>query len=107
MDGEFYTAIRIPEAGKSFRAKRMVSEGRASATEGREAREHVAWRRCALRSRTQMPVDDVLDALEEYDHLITPDRPPTSDHLLRKTLEARAMASVPVRHLSDATASRW
>ena len=30
MDGKFYTAIRIPEAGKSFRAKRMVSEGRAS-----------------------------------------------------------------------------
>jgi hypothetical protein len=31
MEGKFYTAIRIPEAGKSFRAKRMVSEGRASA----------------------------------------------------------------------------
>ena len=42
----------------------------------------------------QIPVDDVLDVLEEYDHLITPDRPPTRS-LLRETLEARPWRACP------------
>lgn len=87
MDGKLYTAIRIPEAGKSFRAKRMVSEGRASGpkVEKLEARCMEAMRRF---DADQIPVEDVLEVLEEYDHLITPDRPPTRT-LLRETLEAR------------------
>lgn len=87
MDGKFYTAIRIPEAGKSFRAKRMVTEGRAtaSAVERLEARCLEAMRRFDL---DQAGVEDVLDRLDEYDRLITPDRPPTRE-LLRETLEAR------------------
>jgi hypothetical protein len=93
MDGVFYTAIRIPEAGKSFRAKRMVSEGRASASnvERLEAR---CMKAMALFDQDKVGVDEVLDTLEEYDHLITPDRPPTRS-LLRETLEARPWRSCP------------
>jgi len=85
------TAIRIPEAGKSFRAKRMVSEGRASASkvEELEARCMGAMRRF---DRDEVAVNEVLDSLEEYDQLITPDRPPTRE-LLRETLEARPWRS--------------
>jgi hypothetical protein len=35
-----------------------------------------------------------LDVLEAYDHLITPDRPPTRE-LLRETLEARPWRTCP------------
>ncbi len=87
MDGVFFTAIRIPEAGKSFRAKRMVSEGRASGStvERLEARCMQAMVRF---DQDKVQVDEVLDVLEEYDHLITPERTPTRE-LLRETLEAR------------------
>jgi len=90
-DCKFYTAIRIPEAGKSFRAKRMVSEGRASANkvEDLETKCMGAMRRF---DQDAITVDEVLDALEEYDQLITPDRPPTRE-LLRETLEARPWRS--------------
>jgi hypothetical protein len=91
MDCRFYTAIRIPEAGKSFRAKRMVNEERASActVEQLETRSLEAMRRF---DPGEMAVEDVLDCLAEYDRLITPDRPPTRE-LLRETLEARPWRS--------------
>jgi hypothetical protein len=87
MDGTFYTAIRIPEAGKSFRAKRIVTEARASATriERLEVRALEAMARFAA---DDLSVDDALDSLQEYDSLITPNRPSTRE-LLRATLEAR------------------
>lgn len=93
IDGEFFTAIRVPEAGKSFRAKRMVSEGRASATkvEKLELRSLTALRQY---DQGQLGVEAVLDALEEYDQLITPDRDPTRD-LLRATLEAKPWKTCP------------
>ncbi len=93
MDGKFYTAIRIPEAGKSFRAKRMVSDGRASGgkVERLEAKcmEAMSWFDAG-----RISVEEALDILEEYDRLITPDRPPTRD-LLKETLEARPWKSCP------------
>jgi hypothetical protein len=91
MDGKFYTAIRVPEAGKSFRAKRMVSEGRASlpVVERLEAKCMDALIRFEA---DEIQVEEVLDSLEEYDNLITPDRPPTRE-LLRETLEARPWRS--------------
>lgn len=86
-DGKFFTAIRIPEAGKSFRAKRMVDEGRASVSEVERLEE-----RCTSAMRRfdagEIRVDEALDLLEDYDRLITPDRPATRE-LLRETLEAR------------------
>lgn len=93
MDGKFYTAIRIPEAGKSFRAKRIVTEGRASQEEVQrlEARCLEAMR---LFDLGRMSIQAVLDRLDEYDHLITPDRPPTRE-LYRETLEACPWRSCP------------
>jgi hypothetical protein len=93
MDGTFYTAIRIPGADKSFRAKRMVTEGRASAAQV-EALERRCMQAMSLFDQEKIPVEQVLDTLEEYDHLITPDRPPTRA-LLRETLEARPWRSCP------------
>jgi len=89
--GKFYAAIRIPEAGKSFRAKRIVSEGRASLS-------HVEYleKNCLEAMRRfdagAIGVDETLDRLEEYDQLITPDRPATRS-LLRETLEERPWES--------------
>lgn len=93
QNGVFYTAIRIPEAGKSFRAKRMVSEGRAS------DQNVVGLQQDSLKAMSdfdagQLSVDATLDALEAYDRLITPDRPNTRE-LLRTTLEARPWRTCP------------
>lgn len=93
MDGKFYTAIRIPEAGKSFRAKRMVTEGRASAPKV-ERLEDRCLKAMSLFDQDRVAVEDVLDALDEYDQLITPDRP-SNRNLLRETLEARPWRSCP------------
>jgi Queuine tRNA-ribosyltransferase/Family of unknown function (DUF6884) len=87
MEGKFYTAIRIPEAGKSFRAKRMVSEGRAQRAEV-ERLEAKCMEAMTRFDTDQIRIDEVLDVLDEYDQLITPDRPLTRE-LLRETLEAR------------------
>lgn len=93
MDGEQYAAIRVPEAGKSFRAKRMVSEGRASADQV-ERLERVCLDALHAFDRGEVSVDSVLDILHEYDHLITPDRPDTRA-VLRHTLEGRPWKSCP------------
>ena len=87
IDGAHYRAIRIPEAGKSFRAKRMVSEGRAKAEFVQEVETRLMR---LLRSFDQgnETVDHVLEALSEYDHLITPDRASELDEY-RRTLEAK------------------
>lgn len=93
MDGEFFTAIRIPEAGKSFRAKRIVSEQRASSEKvSRLERASLQAMRDFDRDRTT--VERVIDTLEEYDRLITPDRLPHR-HLLQRTLEARPWKNCP------------
>ena len=95
QNGVFYTAIRIPEAGKSFRAKRMVSEGRAS------DQNVVRFEQDSLKAMSdfdagKLNVNATLDALEAYDRLITPDRPNIRE-LLRTTLEARPWRSCPCR----------
>lgn len=87
LNGELYTAIRIPEAGRSFRAKRMVSEGRALADCVAKL-EAACLRALDDFDRGELSVDATLDVIDEYDRLITPDRPDTRS-LLRKTLEAR------------------
>jgi hypothetical protein len=93
LDGKFYTAIRIPGAGKSFRAKRMVSEGRASSS-AVELLEAKCMEAMVRFDAGEIRVEDVLDVLEDYDHLITPDRSPTRA-LLRETLEARPWRTCP------------
>lgn len=93
MDGQFYAAIRIPEADKSFRAKRMVSEGRATAA-------GVPHLEAACRSALKeydaglLSIEKTLDVIEEYDRLITPVRGETRS-LLRRTLEAAPWKACP------------
>ena len=84
--GKLYSAIRIPEAGSSFRAKRMVSEGRAEADLIKKL-EKDCLKAMQDFETGNLSVEDTLDALEDYDRLITPDRRDTRQ-LLRKTLEA-------------------
>jgi hypothetical protein len=93
MKGEFFTAIRIPEAGKSFRAKRIVSDARASSAKV------VQLERASLQAMRDFDhgrttVEKVIDTLEEYDRLITPDRLPHR-HLLKRTLEAQPWRQCP------------
>jgi hypothetical protein len=93
MKREFFTAIRIPEAGKSFRAKRIVSEERASSAKVvRLEKASLQAMRDLDRGRTS--VEKVIDTLEEYDRLITPDRLPHR-HLLQRTLEAQPWKHCP------------
>ena len=78
---------------RSFRAKRMVSEGRVTKTKVERIE-----KRClkALRAYDsgKEDVETVLDAIADYDHLITPDRPPFLDQY-RTTLEAKPWKSCP------------
>jgi hypothetical protein len=84
-DGQFYAAIRIPEAEKSFRSKRMVLEGRASLEEVSRL-ELSCLRAVRAFDRGEATVQATLDSIMEYDCLITKERP---DHeaLIRRTLE--------------------
>lgn len=93
LDGQQCAAIRVPEAGKSFRAKRMVSEGRATAVQV-ERHERACLDALHAFDRGEVSVESVLDTLHEYDQLITPDRP-DNRALLRHTLEARPWKSCP------------
>jgi hypothetical protein len=93
LSGDLYTAIRIPEAGKSFRAKRIVTEGRAL-DERVDKLEVSCIRALGDFDRGELSVETTLDVIEEYDRLITPDRPDTRP-LLRRTLEARPWKDCP------------
>ena len=72
-NGTSYTAIRIPQAGKSFRAKRIVSEGRASREEI-DLMETKCLKLVRAFDRGQAGIDKTLDALCAYDELITENR---------------------------------
>lgn len=93
LDGKTYSAIRIPSADKSFRAKRMVSEGRATMEQVRDL-ESSCLHAMNEFDAGRMGVDDALEVLVKYDSLISPDRPVYVD-TLRRTLEARPWASCP------------
>lgn len=92
-DQGFYTAIRIPEAGKSFRAKRMVTEG------GIRAEHVVRLERECLRvldefDRGCLSSEKCLDVIEEYDRLITTNRIDIRPRLER-TLDAKPWKACP------------
>ena len=91
--GTHYRAIRIPEANRSFRAKRMVSEGRASKTKV-EKLEKACLKTLRAYDSKKGSLESVLDAIANYDHLITPDRPPFLDQY-RATLEAQPWKTCP------------
>ena len=86
-DGSTYSAVRIPQAAKGFRAKRMVSEGRA--TEAQVLRlEQVCLRAMHDLDADRISVDAALEPLLEYDALVTEGARQIGP-LLRRTLEAR------------------
>jgi len=87
LEDEFYGAIRIPEAGKSFRAKRM--QDHASLTDERIVElEQAALRSIRAFARNGCSLDNCLDALLEYDRLVTAERVDMAE-IYRKTLEDR------------------
>ena len=93
LKGEHYRAIRIPEAGKSFRAKRMVSEGRAESTFVVQT-EKKCLEMLRLYDAGKESLRNVLSIISEYDHLITPERPLFLDQY-RHTLEAKPWKDCP------------
>lgn len=93
IDGQEYGAIRIPEAEKSFRAKRIVSDGRATLEQVKKLEQACIGAMHAF-DRGQMSVDSVLDTLHEYDQLVTAERQDNRAYL-RRTLEARPWKTCP------------
>jgi hypothetical protein len=93
LSGDLYAAIRVPEAGRSFRAKRMVSDGRASA-ERVEELEQKCLQTLIRFDQGHLTPRETLTVILEYDQLITPGRPENSSLLLR-TLEERPWKSCP------------
>ncbi len=83
----------VPIHQKSFRAKRMVSEGRAD-FERVKRLELACFQSLLAYDRGEASLEATLDTLHEYDQLITPDR---SDNrkTLQRTLEAQPWKSCP------------
>jgi hypothetical protein len=98
--GKHYRAIRVPKFGKSFRAKRMVQDGRAEAAfvQAAELKSMNALRRYDQGKAT---VNEVIAVLEELDHLITPDRPTFMDEYRRTLVDA------PWKSCSCAICKKW
>lgn len=93
LEGQQYGAIRIPQANKSFRAKRMVSEGRASAEQVQRLDKACIDAMHAY-DQGKISIEQAMEVLHEYDQLITPDRPDNSAQL-RRTLEAMPWKHCP------------
>lgn len=93
LDGRSYTAIRIPESGKSFRAKRMVTEGRATEEEVRRLEADCL---AAVRSygRGEIGKDETIRAILAYDALVDNERP-DSRRMLDELLEDRPWERCP------------
>jgi hypothetical protein len=95
IEGLKYAAVRVPEAGTSFRAKRMVKEGRASEEEVLRM-DNACMEVLRAYDRREEDVETVLDTLDEYDHLITPDRDSMRDRY-RVVLEDRPWEKCPCK----------
>lgn len=89
----FFTAIRIPEAGKSYRAKRMVTEGRAELSQV-EKLEKACVKAMHDFDKGELGVEQTLDVIEEYDRLITTNRIDIRP-FIRRTLEAQPWKYCP------------
>lgn len=93
LDGEAYAAIRIPNADRSYRAKEIVTQKRATLEQVVQLEEACME---ALRAfgRGELSVEATLDVLDEFDHLITEKRRVMRLHY-QATLEARPWESCP------------
>jgi len=72
-EGISYSAIRVPQGLKSFRAKRMVSEGRATQEEVNKM-ESECLKLIRMFDQGQAGIEETLDALCAYDELVTENR---------------------------------
>jgi hypothetical protein len=87
MHGESFAALRIPEAGKSFRAKRMNEH--AGLTDAAVARmEQAALNGVRAYAAGKAKLDTALNALLEYDRFVTAERVDLTGPY-RNTLEKR------------------
>ena len=84
---EKYAAIRIPQAEKSPRAKKMVREGKIS-LEGVKIHEEKCLRLLRAYDQGGCKLDEVLNAVMAYDELMGENRN-GHERLIRKTLEDR------------------
>lgn len=82
-----YTALRIPEAGKSYRAKRMKEHAELS-DDRILSMERDALRGVREYAKGEASMDAALTALMEYDQHVTTDRV-DMEPLYRRTLEER------------------
>ncbi len=73
-DAKWYAAIRIPQAEKSFRAKRMVTEGRATLEEVVKM-EANCFEALKQYDAGNISAEETVAILHSYDQLVTPDRP--------------------------------
>lgn len=86
-NGESYAALRIPEAGKSFRAKHMREHPDLSDARITEL-ERNALTTVRAYAAKKGGLEDALDALMEFDRFVTSDREDLAPHY-RRTLEDR------------------
>lgn len=93
VDGKSYSAIRIPEVGKSFRTKRMISEGKASESELKELQAKAMHAVNAV-DQGRMKVADAVEVIDAYDRLIGEGRTSMREEY-RRTLEDRPWKRCP------------
>jgi hypothetical protein len=93
LDGTSYSAIRIPEVGKSFRSKRMISEGKASEAQ-LVALERKAMNAVLEVDAGRMVVADAVRVIEDYDRLISEGRDWMGEQY-RRTLEDKPWRKCP------------
>lgn len=100
LDGDSFSAIRIPDVNKSFRAKRIVSEGKAS-FEKLEKIEKACLRAVHDFDNGILGLEKTLDILEEYDRLIADGRKGMREEY-RRTLEEKPWKQCPCDICKDA-----
>ena len=92
-DGSTYTAVRIPQAAKGFRAKRMVADGRASEAQVLRL-EQACLRAMRDLDANRISAEQALAPLLEYDALVT-EGARQMETLLRRTLEEQPWKKCP------------
>jgi hypothetical protein len=93
LEGTSYSALRIPEVGKSFRTKRMVGEGKATEAELLKLAK-AAMSAVVAVDQGKMNVADAVRIIEDYDRLIGEDRDWLHEQY-RRTLEDKPWKKCP------------
>jgi hypothetical protein len=88
MPTGWYSAIRIPQAEGSFRAKNLVREGKATLEQLQKLEQDCLREIRAFASGSRGPSETLIDHLVQYDSLVAGERSGTADRI-RRTLEER------------------